>query len=514
MVQVLGQSNIINLPLPTGPNNLTANFTAQSVGALINPIIPAETAVGVTAVNYLYPPGYWDRYGTNTNPGVTDMGPAIQTSINVALAANGGGHQGIPSRGLYGAYAVATLPTFGTLTNLQSPIDFGGMGKLSTQIYYTGTASPSAGFLFTFPSGVYAHDFMMACASASKCGGISVDGTTTAATFVLLERIASRMAGIGFQFKNTNTNVIRDCEHWSDNNTQLIIPQTVTQSDINHGIYGTGGYVNDISVYDFRGACSPNYASGQRWIKVDATDYINFRIRGGLPVNESPGAGPTHSQKMLELGNASGGSHGYGAEVIGVYHQSGYLEFNNCTCGTITSNTDGGAGDSNGVGLNFQLNSLANFIGPNSESENLAFDSTSGSNVIVGGSYAGFTDLAATAPNQYVSPSRSASYGGLIYSVVTYSTSITPNAGTGNYFEITATNNTNFTVNLPTNISPGPFWVQINATTTLGVITFSSAYKMATNTPTPPASGNKIIVACLYDGTHANQVGAITSIPI
>jgi hypothetical protein len=44
----------------------------------------AEIAAGVTPVNYGYAPGYVDRYGTNTTPGVTDMTVAFQAAINQA----------------------------------------------------------------------------------------------------------------------------------------------------------------------------------------------------------------------------------------------------------------------------------------------------------------------------------------------------------------------------------------------------------------------------------------------
>lgn len=49
----------------------------------------AETAAGVTPVNFSYPVGYVDRYGTNTLPGTTVMTLAWQAMINV-LKKNGG----------------------------------------------------------------------------------------------------------------------------------------------------------------------------------------------------------------------------------------------------------------------------------------------------------------------------------------------------------------------------------------------------------------------------------------
>jgi hypothetical protein len=45
---------------------------------------PAEIAAGVMPANYSYPPNHVLRYGTITNPGVTDMTTAIQACIDVA----------------------------------------------------------------------------------------------------------------------------------------------------------------------------------------------------------------------------------------------------------------------------------------------------------------------------------------------------------------------------------------------------------------------------------------------
>jgi len=44
----------------------------------------AEVSAGVTPTNYSYPPGYVDRYGTNTTPGTTDMAAAFTAAGQVA----------------------------------------------------------------------------------------------------------------------------------------------------------------------------------------------------------------------------------------------------------------------------------------------------------------------------------------------------------------------------------------------------------------------------------------------
>lgn len=44
----------------------------------------AELALNITPTNLAYPPGYVDRYGTNTSPGVTDMSTAFSIAFQVA----------------------------------------------------------------------------------------------------------------------------------------------------------------------------------------------------------------------------------------------------------------------------------------------------------------------------------------------------------------------------------------------------------------------------------------------
>lgn len=50
---------------------------------------PAEVSAGITPVNYAYPPGFIERYGTNTTPGTTDMTAAL-VAANAQSVASGG----------------------------------------------------------------------------------------------------------------------------------------------------------------------------------------------------------------------------------------------------------------------------------------------------------------------------------------------------------------------------------------------------------------------------------------
>jgi hypothetical protein len=63
--------------------------TQSSIGLALYPRTAAEVAAGVTPTNYYYPPGNVLRYGTNTNPGTTDMTAAIQAAANVAAISGG-----------------------------------------------------------------------------------------------------------------------------------------------------------------------------------------------------------------------------------------------------------------------------------------------------------------------------------------------------------------------------------------------------------------------------------------
>jgi hypothetical protein len=475
---------------------------AQSCTAPCYAQTSAEITAGVTPVNLSYPCGVVDRYATNTTPGTTNMSTALQSAINVAVAAVGSGHSGIPVRFLASTYLITTPPSFGTATNVQKPLDIGGVG-LGTIV--VNNAASSTGASFSLVSGVYLHDMVLAGNSAHKNDGVHVDGTTTAVYGWLIERVYSLMPGIGFYLKNTNTGVIRDCWHWRDNAPFMPIPQTVTSSDISHGIYATGGFVHQISIYDFGSACSVNYTSGQRWIKNDATQSLNFSIRGGLPVNESP----SNTQKFLELGSVAGTSHIVGAEISGVYHESGYLEFNGMSCSNVYSCTNGGVADADGLGLNFTSNSVANMIGANSEdSAILAFDAASGGNIIMGGNYGSYADTVSptyAAPNTYMAANRSASKGGLIVNKPAFSSSMTANLVSGKLVLIVASSSTSFSINAPTNPTLGDQLTLTIANTSggaLGTGVFNSVFRLPSATPTMPAAGFQRTWLFYYDGAY------------
>lgn len=86
---------------------------------------------------------------------------------------------------------------------------------------------------------------------------------------------------------------------------------------------------------------------------------------------------------------------------------------------------------------------------------------------------------------------------------VTYSASMTPNAALGNVFTITATNNTAFTINAPTNPGNGQravFTIRNTSGGALGVATWNAVFKMVAWTQ--PANGFSRSIQFHYDGTN------------
>jgi hypothetical protein len=68
----------------------SASATQAGIGSILYPQTAAELAAGVTPVNFFWPVGYVDRYGTNTTPGTTNMTTAITNAIAVIKQQGGG----------------------------------------------------------------------------------------------------------------------------------------------------------------------------------------------------------------------------------------------------------------------------------------------------------------------------------------------------------------------------------------------------------------------------------------
>lgn len=91
---------------------------------------------------------------------------------------------------------------------------------------------------------------------------------------------------------------------------------------------------------------------------------------------------------------------------------------------------------------------------------------------------------------------------------LTYSASISVNATLANFFDVTATDNTAFTINFPTNLVDGQhiyFRIANNAGAALGALTWASGYQLA-GSWTQPASGNNRTIEFEYNGTKLYEV--------
>jgi hypothetical protein len=466
-----------------------------------NQLYPVISIEGSSVVQPWYPYGSVDRYQVNTNPGVTDMSAGVQAAITVAQTLVLLGQSGIPVSFQWGAYLINTPPTITPSgSNLMLPLHIRGTG-LGTILYCGATGTQ--GLLKAF-SGAYYHDFQIVSAAGTTNNGICIETASGSQPIgFLIERVYSRMQGVGFLLANCNSGTIRNCWHWNDKAPTLPIAISAAGASVNHGIYMTGtsgpgtGFVNDLSIYDFQGATSQNYTAGQRWIKGDADNLGNIRIYGGLATNESSGV----AQKMLELGSAAGGSHVQAAWVIGVSHEGGFLEINNGIDCTIGGCYDDGIADFGGVSINIQNNSVANTILPNNEAGALAFDAGSGTNTIIGGTYLSFADSANT-PNYYLSgANRSAGAGGILEYSIAYAASMTPNCALGNYGVITVTSNTNLTINAPLNPFPGArHSLKFRNTSggAMGSITWNAVFKVSPTAFVKPGNGSSSTIDFVY----------------
>jgi hypothetical protein len=93
-------------------------LTQQIIGTLLYPKSVQETAVSAAIVNYFYPYGCVDRYGTNTTPGVTSMLLAFNTAYQVA------------QQGGCGVTLGATAPYY-----LDGPVNCTSMRGITTRDY-------------------------------------------------------------------------------------------------------------------------------------------------------------------------------------------------------------------------------------------------------------------------------------------------------------------------------------------------------------------------------------------
>jgi hypothetical protein len=152
--------------------------TLAAAEAAINPYpvqTAAEITAGVTPTNYAYAPGNVLRYGTNTNPGVTDMTNAIQSSASQSLMTTGA-----PVYIPQGIYTISSAITFNFL-NISGAASVRVYGDGSDETIINQATSATNGLAFNFLSSsnsVHIRDMTLAAASAdSGSNGIILNQT-------------------------------------------------------------------------------------------------------------------------------------------------------------------------------------------------------------------------------------------------------------------------------------------------------------------------------------------------
>jgi hypothetical protein len=122
--------------------------------------------------------------------------------------------------------------------------------------------------------------------------------------------------------------------------------------------------------------------------------------------------------------------------------------------------------------------------------------------------------IGATTPNTAIFTTMYATRLQFGMSTPTYGATVSLDASLGNFFVITATNNTGFTISNPTNLGTGqPIIVQVKNTSggALGTITWDTLYKMATFTK--PATGFNRTATFIYNGTTLVEVNCSPEVP-
>ena len=84
LYQLTSDGTIGSAPLVFQRLSDPVTLNQQTLGQELYPRTAAEIAAGITPTDYIQPPGWVTRYGTNTTPGTTDMTAAIQAAATPA----------------------------------------------------------------------------------------------------------------------------------------------------------------------------------------------------------------------------------------------------------------------------------------------------------------------------------------------------------------------------------------------------------------------------------------------
>lgn len=482
-------------------------LTQSAIGAILYPQTAAEAAASVTPTNYANPPGVVDRYGTNTIPGTTDMGPAQNAAIAQMLRG------GAPVRFLGGAYNIATAPAFGSVTTAMVPIDIGGIGN-ATQLINNCAAGTAASYDMNGRDGWYIHDLLITGNSANKNDGIHC-GHTGGAEQILwrVERVTAFMAGVGFLVADTNGGVINQCRSWVNNPPVFPVPQTVNPSDVGHHFYLTGGFVNNVSLYDCIGLPSHNFFGStnlQRGIKMDCASSFGVNIIGGDFETYQGGAPYEVGIDIIPSGSCQA------LTLTGVYYEGTTIQLAN----TVNSNI-GPLADGNVPNTSFILGAACRNNTITGVTAALINDSSTqnyGNTFIACNARTTWTDNSTGPVDRRISCLLSGAlirdWGGtdpVSVTIPAASANQTPNCFTSGFYRyVENASSIAFLVNAPLNPVPGfvlvIHWANLSGGAGVA-LTFNAIFHLTggTNTPAIPATGNQVAYAFRFNGTNWMQ---------
>lgn len=187
-----------------------ALLTQVLIGSILYPRTSIETAVSVAPVNFFYPPGVIDRYGTNTTPGTTDMSAAFAAALAQQQGVTGQG--GSPMQLLAATYLVTTN-AIKTQSNQKPVVIFGVPFRsciVNTAPANTPTIQLIDQFTFEISGIVFAGraTFPNTAIDLTSASGGQRTGFGKIIDCVLLPN------GIGIHIAGLNDLVIDSCKYW------------------------------------------------------------------------------------------------------------------------------------------------------------------------------------------------------------------------------------------------------------------------------------------------------------